>query len=105
MKQNKKYKFTTKWDDNLIWCPSQIYRTFEYNGKQYQLYGRWRWDDPWHFGIWGLDLTGKEIVHENFIELGYGMKQESSMYRVHRFAEYLLYTYLAQNEEITFKKE
>jgi hypothetical protein len=39
------------WDIDLIWCPSQIYKTFTINNKEYNIYLRWRWDDPWTFMI------------------------------------------------------
>lgn len=35
------------WEDDLIWCPSQCYAPITYNGVDYVLYLRWRWDDPW----------------------------------------------------------
>ncbi len=39
------------WDIDLIWCPSQIYKTFTVNGKEIEIYLRWRWDDPWEVYI------------------------------------------------------
>ena len=37
-----------KWDDDLIWCPSQCYYYFESGiGNKYCIYLRWRWSDPW----------------------------------------------------------
>jgi len=33
--------------DELIWCPSQCYYHIQGNGKDYILYLRWRWEDPW----------------------------------------------------------
>jgi hypothetical protein len=35
------------WDIDLIWCPSQIHKTFTINEKEYKIYLRWRFDDPW----------------------------------------------------------
>ena len=34
-------------NEDLIWCPSQIYYFFEDSGQKYVLYLRWRWSDPW----------------------------------------------------------
>jgi len=39
------------WDIDLIWCPSQIYKTFTVNQKEYIIYLRWRFDDPWEVYI------------------------------------------------------
>jgi hypothetical protein len=39
------------WDIDLIWCPSQIYKTFTVNQKEYRIYLRWRFDDPWEVYI------------------------------------------------------
>ena len=36
-----------RWEDDLIWCPSQCYAPVAYGGVHYVLYLRWRWDDPW----------------------------------------------------------
>ena len=36
-----------QWFDELIWCPSQCYYHIQHNGKDYILYLRWRWEDPW----------------------------------------------------------
>ena len=35
------------WVDSLIWCPSQCSLNFRYENKCYQIYLRWRHDDPW----------------------------------------------------------
>lgn len=43
----KKFKILGKWDDDLLWCPSQCYLSIEYNNKKYFIYLRWRYDDPW----------------------------------------------------------
>lgn len=37
----------TGWKRDLIWCPSQLNKIIVYNGNEYLLYARWRWDDPW----------------------------------------------------------
>ena len=39
------------WDIDLIWCPSQIYKTFTINNKEYKIYLRWRFDDPWEIYV------------------------------------------------------
>lgn len=37
-----------EWDLSLVGCPSQCYYRFRENdGKRWQVYLRWRWNDPW----------------------------------------------------------
>lgn len=52
------------WLEDLIWCPSQCYYYFTSpkDNKNYCLYLRWRWSDPWAFeiipcidGTWDFD--------------------------------------------------
>ena len=40
-------EYVTGWSRDLIWCPSQLNKTIQYNNTEYLLYARWRWDDPW----------------------------------------------------------
>jgi hypothetical protein len=44
------------WDIDLIWCPSQIYKTFTVNQKEYRIYLRWRFDDPWEVYVNDEDI-------------------------------------------------
>jgi hypothetical protein len=60
------------WDIDLIWCPSQIYKTFTVNQKEYIIYLRWRFDDPWEIRIDGkwLDmLIVRDYQAEEYQEL------------------------------------
>jgi len=60
------------WDIDLIWCPSQIYKTFMFNDKEYKIYLRWRFDDPWEIridGKWLGMLIVKEYIAEEYQEL------------------------------------
>lgn len=41
------FKIVGEWNDSLIWCPSQCELKLKHKGKNYILYLRWRWDDPW----------------------------------------------------------
>lgn len=36
-----------EWSEDLIWCPSQCYLKIKHEGKPFEIYLRWRWDDPW----------------------------------------------------------
>jgi len=43
---------SVKWDDDLIWCPSQCYaQVASQDGTPYVLYLRWRHSDPWEASI------------------------------------------------------
>ena len=42
-----RFEIMDNWWDSLIWCPSQCELRIRYNNKNYILYLRWRWDDPW----------------------------------------------------------
>jgi hypothetical protein len=60
------------WDIDLIWCPSQIYKTFTVNQKEYKIYLRWRFDDPWEVYIndKGIDVyLMEEYKAEQYQEL------------------------------------
>ena len=57
------------WDIDLIWCPSQIYKTFMFNDKEYKIYLRWRFDDPWEMRINGDWFMVKEYIAEEYQEL------------------------------------
>lgn len=64
-------KYIDDWDEDLIRCPSQIQRHFEYNGETYTIYLRWRWDDPWSAqiitpsGVW-LDIDVCDYSHDEY---------------------------------------
>ena len=60
------------WNIDLIWCPSQIYKTFTVNQKEYKIYLRWRFDDPWEVYIndKGIDVyLMEEYKAEQYQEL------------------------------------
>lgn len=40
-----------QWDCSMIWCLSQMQRSFIFNGYDITFYCRWRWDDPWTFDV------------------------------------------------------
>ena len=67
--------FLTGWNRSLVWCPSQLTKSINYKGKHYELYGRWRWDDPWTGYLIVKDSKGRyklwseELLSEyNFID-------------------------------------
>lgn len=57
-----------KWVNDLIRCPSQCYCNFQYNGRQYCIYLRWRHDDPWSASV--VPLTdGYVFAVSNWVDL------------------------------------
>ena len=59
------------WLDHLIMCPSQCYCHVAHNRRDYILYLRWRWNDPWKgYVIEGADSTdlGNGIWSQNLLE-------------------------------------
>lgn len=36
-----------EWEEDLMWCPSQCYLQIKHGFYGYQIYLRWRHDDPW----------------------------------------------------------
>jgi len=50
------------WFDDLIWCPSQCYYHIQHDGKDYILYLRWRWEDPWQAQV-VKNAASREAMH------------------------------------------
>lgn len=63
-----KIKILGKWEEDLIWCPSQCYLPIEFNGKKYTIYLRWRHQNPWEGHIWegAWDNTEAEMSPDLF---------------------------------------
>ncbi|MEM3860218.1 MAG: hypothetical protein QW478_12590 [Candidatus Micrarchaeaceae archaeon] len=60
------------WEEDLIWCPSQLYRKFELakdnkHKVKATAYLRWRHEDPWTFALLDEDRN-------NFIEINIPFK-------------------------------
>lgn len=54
------------WRNDLIMCPSQCYCYFEVDGKNYCIYLRWRWADPWTAAIAPVDNRCDFIYNDNW---------------------------------------
>lgn len=80
------------WDIDLIWCPSQIYKTFTVNGKKIEIYLRWRFDDPWEVYI------NHTIENTNYIEILVNEKE----YQAEQYQE--LMDYIDNNINEIIKK-
>lgn len=85
------------WSAELLMCPSQIRRTIEIEGKKYEFYLRWRWDDPWT--VYCNDIFLNEhfslyYVHDNYKKLLFFL--ERNMKKIKKYVDEI---------EPTLKKE
>lgn len=94
MKRNK-IKWLGNWDDELIWCPSQLRRKFKLDNRVYVLYCRWRWDDPWTFSFYSDNGN-----HREWVDIGEGLVMKDSVDDIHKYAENLLMTFLKDTKRI-----
>lgn len=64
-----------KWQNDLIWCPSQCYLEIWIEDTPYVIYLRWRHEDPWTLSLiegatltdFVLDDAGVWIEFEHFL--------------------------------------
>lgn len=66
-------KITQTWEDFLYGCPSQSTLYFMYNERPYEVYLRWRWQDPW-------DARLIDILNGDEVELFYDGKNHLQHY-------------------------
>ncbi len=52
------------WTEELIWCPSQCYYYFKEDDKEYCIYLRWRYNDPWTAELITKGEDGKNDIWE-----------------------------------------
>lgn len=61
-----------EWVEDMLWCPSQCYLTVKHSTVKYQIYLRWRHDDPWSFTLIKLgptdDVQDGEWSNEDLFE-------------------------------------
>lgn len=67
-------EYITGWKRDLIWCPSQLNKTMTYNGREYNLYARWRWDDPWAGYILYKNSKNDKLLWSNELLSEYNFK-------------------------------
>ena len=65
----KKQIQLNKWDDDLIWCPSQCYYYFMDNEQLKCLYLRWRHRDPWTAELIPIDEFGEFDIYDTWQNL------------------------------------
>jgi hypothetical protein len=64
------------WVDDLIMCPSQCYLYITYKGKIYEIYLRWRHDDPWTAELCGPLKEVKSSADDLNYKDGYSYKND-----------------------------
>jgi hypothetical protein len=74
---SKKLEKFTGWNEDLIWCPTQIRKIKKTPFGTYLLYLRWRWNDPFSFSIinedrdeWSTDLFLENNIYCKDYEIG-----------------------------------
>lgn len=54
-----------EWYDTLITCPSQCKLPITYRRRNFTLYLRWRWSDPWTAAVIENPDTSQEVWHRD----------------------------------------
>lgn len=67
-------EYITGWKRDLIWCPSQLNKTIKYHNREYTLYARWRWDDPWTGYILYKNSKNDKLLWSNELLSEYNFK-------------------------------
>ena len=92
----KKWYFTTKWNEDLLWCPSQITRWAFYDNKIFSFYLRWRWDDPW---------TASVYYHTGNLEVSINISDNRFEFPFFKDQDYKqLESWIDRNEEKILKR-
>lgn len=54
------YAKSEPWYDELMWCPTQITKLITVKGERFEIYLRWRHDDPFTGTLRCLDRTNEK---------------------------------------------
>jgi len=79
-----------QWIEDLIWCPSQLYRRIKCGEQVFTLYLRWRHHDPWVFRV----AKGDMLNDKHFIYVATELFEKYNIFR--RDSEYKIAEYEAQ---------
>lgn len=76
------FKFDGNWIEDLLWCPTQLYRKFQYDGNNYVLYLRWRSADPFQCYLLLTDSGNKSkpIIHDPIVAWSEDLFERFKMY-------------------------
>lgn len=95
LRKRNRIEFLGNWRNDLIWCPSQLYRKFvcPLDGREKELYCRWRHQDPWTISIFERrhERNLNEPHFDSWVDLGSGLSQHDEIEIVHKLAEFLLH--------------
>lgn len=96
----KVFKVISDWKDDLIWHPSQCFKEIEYNGRQFVIYLRWRWNDPWTCQLIECNPDFKFDMQTDFewidIDVDFFTDKELELLKVN--AEQLVNKWFLENE-------
>ena len=95
------FKIIDGWKDSMIWCPSQCHFKFIYSDRRFEIYLRWRWNDPWT-----LELFEYEEDWVTFVDDKYGhrfkdipfLKQEDDLNYIKKVAFIAMMKWLKQHK-------
>ncbi len=94
------WKVHSDWQDDLIWCPSQCYKKIEMGGRQFVIYLRWRWNDPWTADLveclpdGNFEMSGKDTT---WSELNVGYFRDDQLEELKVVAEKRAYQWITLN--------
>ena len=94
------WKVHEDWEDDLIWCPSQCYKKIEIDGRQFVIYLRWRWNDPWTADLVECRPDGNFNMQETefgWVSLNVGYFRDDQLEELKKEAEKKAYQWIAIN--------
>lgn len=78
------------WVNDLIMCPSQCYCPFEYEGSNFCIYLRWRWEDPWSASIVPCNSDGSFNYNVDWIPLEINFYKHDDYKRLQKECEKII---------------
>lgn len=91
-------KINGNWSNDLIWCPSQLFLNIEVDDEAYQIYCRWRHEDPWTISL----IRVRDDVRHRFDEDD-SLTQETPIPDVHYKALQLVEEFIRLNKHKEMK--
>lgn len=83
-----------RWEDDLLWCPSQCYFYFHKKGVSWCVYLRWRTCDPWRANI-VKNLNVLDAGEQEWTDLPLNHYKDIELWQAKEEAIFLAKLYLA----------
>lgn len=94
-KKSEVRKNKNRWNQELYWCPSQLWKYVVHGGVTYKLYARWRHSDPWSGYVVTCEGTNnKEVQWSEDLLSDYSYKASEPIENVQETLEKLFYDYV-----------